>query len=229
MIGSSIGLIIQKQIDPEVMPVAQSALGVFTLALGFKMFLGSRNLPWLALALCLGGVTGYLLGLHQLFLSIGNDLRRAVGGSANFTEGFAVTFILFCIGPMTILGCLEDAIERKITLLSSKSVMDGFSAIFFAAAYGPALFATGVALLVFQGVLTLLAKPLQRIIGDENTIAEITGTGGLILVIVGINMLEIKELNSVDYLPSLIYAVIFAKLVARFSSNKQPLNQVNTF
>jgi len=225
LLGSSIGLIIQKHINPDVMPIAEVSIAVFTLGLGIKMFLGAKNLPLIALALCIGGITGYLLGIHQEVIQLGEVLRKSIGGSDNFSEGFAATFLLFCVGPMTILGCLEDAIERKITLLGSKSVLDGVTSIFFAAAFGPALIATAFALLLFQGILTLLAKPLQKLIGDEEALSDLSGTGGLILVLVSVEMMNIQKIHAVDFLPSIIFIIIFVKCLqsvrAKLEGRKQ--------
>jgi uncharacterized protein len=107
---------------------------------------------------------------------------------------------------MTLLGCLQDGLEGKIELLAIKSTMDGIAAVFFAAALGPGVLVTAGVVLVVQSAITFLAKPLKPIAGDQELLSEITGSGGVMLMGIGLGLLNIKNLPVATYLPALVLA-----------------------
>ena len=117
---------------------------------------------------------------------------------------------------MTLLGCVQDAIEKKIDILALKSTMDGIAAIFFAAATGAGILVTALLLLVFQGLLTLLAKPLESIAKDEALLSETSGVGGAILLSTGLGLLEIANLKGANYLPALVLAPVLVIAERKF-------------
>ena len=136
--------------------------------------------------------------------------KANLGGTGRFTEAIVATSILFCVGPMTLLGCIQDGLEGKSDLLALKSTMDGIAAVFFAAAMGPGVLVTAVVVLVFQGAITLAAGRLRKFAENASAVAEMSAAGGAILLATGFGLLGIKTLPTANFLPALVLAPLLA-------------------
>jgi len=218
-VGAAVGLLVGRAIPDAYKQVALQGLGLVTVGLGIGMFLKGRNPLIAALAVAGGGVLGLALGIHYGIESIAEWARvrfnEESGGT--FAQGLVTSFVLFCVGPMTLLGCLQDALERKIDLLSVKSTMDGVAAVFLAAASGAGVLVTALLVLLFQGTLTLLARYLRPLAQDEETLAETSGTGGALLLGTGIGLIGLKDLQTANYLPAVFIAPLLVVLFRRLS------------
>ena len=137
-------------------------------------------------------------------------------GSEKFSEGLVTSFILFCIGAMTIVGAIDEGVGRSSEVLLTKSLMDGFSAILLASAYGVGVIFSSVPLFVFQGSITLLAMYAASFFSPE-IIQGLSSVGGILLIGLGINILEIRKLRIVNLLPALLLVVIFIWLSSYFA------------
>ncbi|MDR3689884.1 MAG: DUF554 domain-containing protein [Fimbriimonas sp.] len=206
--GATVGWLVGKQIPGSYQTVALHGLGLVTCGLGVKMFLQSRNPLIAALAMAGGGVIGLAIGIHAGIGELAEWFKHSLGqgSSPRFVDGLITSFVLFCIGPMTLLGCMQDALEKKSELLSLKATMDGVAAVFLAAASGAGVLVTALLLLIYQGALTLAAGWLRPIAADEELLAETTATGGAILFATGLGLLEIKDLHTANYLPAVFFA-----------------------
>lgn len=206
------------------MPTVTIGLGVVTLGIAIKMFLESRNILLLAAAVVLGGLAGVSLGIAPAVAHWSQQAQDAVNGGDQFATGLVLTSVLFCVGPMTILGCMQDATEQKIELLSVKSVLDGFASIIFAAAFGYGVMATALVVLVVQGALTLMSLPLRRFLEDPDFLPELTGTGGAILAIVGLQLIGIQpqsgKFSPENYIPALFISPLLYFLVKKVQAKK---------
>jgi uncharacterized protein len=138
--------------------------------------------------------------------------HRAAHGQQRFIEGFVTASLVFCVGPLTILGSLSDGLGRGIDQLALKSVLDGFAAIAFAASFGWGVAASALTILVVQGSLTVIGFALGGFLPDAH-IAALTATGGLLLVGVGLRLLRIKQVPVGDLLPALIIAPLLVEAV----------------
>lgn len=215
--GASFGLLIGKALPPALEPIALSGLGLVTIGIGLKMFFQSKNVLIVAASIAIGGVIGAALGIDPGIAHFAEWARRLFGGEAGrFNEGLMTTSVLYCVGPMTLLGCMQDALEGRSEILNLKSTMDGISAVFFAAALGAGVLVTSLVVLIVQGAFTLLARRLRRLAGDEELLAEITATGGPILAAIGLGLLEIKKIPSADFVVALALAPLFVLLSRRF-------------
>lgn len=221
VIGSLIGLAVGGSFPDRVQDVAIFGIGLITMGLGVQMFLRTKNPLVTVGAICLGGILGALMGLDMGVEALAEWARVSLGGDSRFNEGFVTACVLFCIGPMTLMGCLQDALERKIELLVLKSLLDGVSSIFMAAALGIGVLVSAVFVLMFQGLLTGLAGFLSGFAKDEELVGESVACGGVIMLAIGLNITGIKEFSSVLFLPSLFLAPLFAvwsrRVLARFS------------
>lgn len=219
LLGAAIGLLLRNLMTQELVNTALTGLGLVTIILGIKMALEGKNVLVIAGSIAIGGVLGHLFGITQGLNSFAEWAKAALAGGGTFNEALLTTSILFCVGPMTLLGCLEDGLEGKIDLLSVKSLMDGIASIFFAAALGPGVLVTGIVVFIVQGALTLLAKRLKPLAEDKELLSITTATGGVILLAIGLGLANVVKIPSETYLPSLLLAPC-AVLVSRRISAK---------
>lgn len=210
-IGGLIGWAAGARIPASYQELVFAGLGIVTLGLGFKMLLGSKNILIVAAAIALGGMLGMAIGIQDALghLATWMKIRLGAQDDAGFVDIMITTSVLFCVGPMTLLGCMQDRLEKRIELLALKSTMDGVASIFFAVKSGPAVLATAVVVLVFQSLLTICAKPLQPVGEDEELLAELSAAGGVMLVGTGLGLLAIKAIPVANFLPALVLAPLF--------------------
>jgi len=205
-----------------------AGVGIVNIGLGLKMLFASKNILIVVGAIATGVIIGFSLGLQNGIESFGEWVKAAVGasGDRSFVDVFVGATLLFCVGPMTILGCIQDGLEGKIDLLAVKSVLDGFMAMFFATFSPAGIFATAVVVLVFQSLLTFAAAPLRPVTKDEELVSELNATGGVLLVAIGLGLLAIRKLPVADFLPALIIAPLLVLLVRRFTKKSTSAGSV---
>ncbi len=221
-VGAAVGLLVGRAAPESFRQVALHGLGLVTCAIGIKMFLQAKNPLIVAASIAIGGVIGVSLGLHSGIESLAEWARNSLGQgeSGSFAEGVITSFVLFCVGPMTLLGCIQDALEKKIELLSLKSTLDGIAAVFLAAGLGAGVLITAALMLVFQGALTLGARFLKPVSDDSEALAELSATGGAILLGTGLGLLEIKDLHTANYLPAIFLAPAIVLVGRRFKTRR---------
>lgn len=212
--GGLLGWGLGSRLPEAYKEIALAGLGLVTVGMGIKMFLASKNVLVVAGAIALGGVLGLAIGIHEAFTHLAEWIKGAFGvrDQGGFVDVMITTSVLYCVGPMTLLGCMQDRLEKRIDLLALKSTMDGIAAVFFGAISGPAMVATAAVVLVFQTALTVAAKPLKPLGDDEEMLADLTGSGGVMLVGTGLGLLAIKALPVANYLPALALAPLFVLL-----------------
>jgi uncharacterized membrane protein YqgA involved in biofilm formation len=219
-VGATVGLALGYALPTNLQEVALQGLGLVTLGLGLKMSLGSKNILLVAAAIVFGGVVGRLLGIEVGLTNVAEWMRTVTNGQGSFNEGLITSVVLFCVGPMTLLGCIQDALEGKIELLSLKSLMDGVAAVFLAATLGVGVLASAVLVLVIQGTLTLLARPLRPIAEDSEFVQEASAVGGLMLIGTGFGLLGIAKLAVPAFLPALLLAPVFVQVGRHYANNR---------
>lgn len=212
-VGAVIGLAVGRFVPSSAQEFALTGLGLVTIGMGIRMFLLSTNILIVAIAVGLGGALGHLMGLSVGLANFAEWARQQIGGGGRFNEALITTSVLYCVGPMTVMGCIQDALENKIELLALKSTMDGIVALFFAAALGPdgvALLVTAVVVLVVQGGITLAASRLKFLADDPYLLSEMSAAGGPILLAIGFGLANIKKIPTEVFLPALILAPMLA-------------------
>lgn len=207
VVGGVLGLIFRSKLPQKYITIFFQAIGLFTLFLGFSMSLKTNNPLLLVFSLILGAIVGTALSLQGRMERFSESIQRRFKLSGQrFSEGLVVSFLMFCMGSMTILGSIEEGLGGEPNLLYVKSLMDGFSSIALAASLGVGVILSAVPLLIYQGGLTLLAS----LLGDSFTsvmINELTAVGGILLIGLGLSILDIKKINVLDLLPSLVFIV----------------------
>jgi hypothetical protein len=212
IVGSLIGLIIHFRLPKRITLIAFQGIGLFTLFLGINMATKTNNFLIMIFSILLGSIIGELVDIDSAMNKFSEWLKNKIKSKNNkFSEGFITAFLLFCMGSMTILGAIEEGLGGASNLLLAKSILDGFSSIVLSASLGIGVIFSAIPLLIYQGGLTLFASLLQNFF-TEILINELTAVGGLLLIGLGINILEIKKLKILNMLPSLIIVVILTAI-----------------
>ncbi len=212
IIGSVAGVLFAKKISKEMTDVIQTACGVITLVMGVQMAFKYQNVVYLALALIIGGILGTAWDIDGKVLKFGQWLgsvfNKGEEGKGNFAYAFLNASVLFCVGAMAIVGSFKAGIEKDYSIIFLKSILDGFIAIGFSAAMGIGTAFSVISILIYQGSLTLLSIYIQQFV-SEQMIAELTGSGGVMIVMIGLNLLNIKSIKTANYLPAVLLSTIF--------------------
>lgn len=213
--GSVVGRAIGNRLPERVRETVMHVIGLMTLTLGVGLVVKTRNELVVLLALLLGAITGELLHIEDGIRRLGEWAEHRLTGKregGDFVRGFVTTSILFCVGPMTLLGCFQDGLTGEYPLLAIKSTLDGISSIAFASALGWGVLLSAVTVLVVQGGLTLGARWLQGPLSDPAVQAELFAAGGVMMLALGLRLLEIKPIRVGNLLPALVYAPLLVYL-----------------
>lgn len=217
-IGSLLGMYLQNSFPPNIHAIIFQAIGLGTILIGMQMSfkIPDGYLLILIFSLIGGGILGELIHLDVLLQNASEWLKNSLHiSNEKFTEGLITAFLLFCIGSMTIVGAIEEGISGKRELLMVKSLLDGVTSIAFASTYGIGVLFSILPMLFFQGGMTILAVQLQHIF-TEKIIAMISAVGGMLIIGIAINLLQLGTINIENLLPSLILAVVFTAVYERF-------------
>lgn len=210
LVGSTVGLLFHRRLPEKIVTIVFQAIGLFTLFLGFTMATKTANYLILIFSLVAGSMIGQWLTLDHALDRFSQRLKDRLGlQNDKFSEGLVTAFLLFCMGSMTILGAFEEGMGNPPNLLYAKSILDGFASIALAAGLGVGVAFSTIPLLLYQGGLTLFAGWLGEFFRDV-VLNEMTAVGGLMLIGLGINILEIKSLKVINMLPGLVVAVLLA-------------------
>ena len=222
LIGGSLGLIFGARIPDKLKSTVIAGMGLFTAAMGIQMFLDTEN-PLVVLgSLLIGTLLGEWWRIEDGLQNLGRYLekrfsREGDDGSNKFVRGFLTASLLFCVGPMTILGSIQDGLTGDYNLLAVKSVLDGFASLAFASTLGVGVLFSTLVILVFQGGISLFAAQLNAIV-TESVMNELTATGGVILIGLAISsLLEIKKIRVGNMLPGLAVAPLIVWMLGLFS------------
>lgn len=219
-VGASLGLLLRQALPGHLQTTALVGIGLVNIALGVKMFLGSRSVLIVAGAVAIGGLIGAGLGLTALFDRLAASFTGLFGRQNGLSEGLTTATILFCVGPMTLLGCIQDAMTGRSELLDLKSLLDGIASVFLAATLGAGVVLSAGSVLVIQGLLTLFARPLRPLAEREDYLAEITGIGGILILAIGINLTHLQKIPTADYLPALVLGPAMVAAGARWRARR---------
>lgn len=229
LVGGALGTFLGHRFPERMHETIFAALGLFTLFIGMDSALATGNALIVLGSLLLGGLVGEALDLDARLTAFGGWLQKRLGGaqegeesSNRFVQAFVTASIVFCVGPLTIQGAIEDGLMGDYTKLAIKSMLDGFAALAFAATLGPGVLASIIVILGFQGGLALLAQ-FGAAFFTEPMIAEMTAAGGVVLLSIGFRLLQIKEIRSANLLPALFVAPLAVAVMDALGVNYYPL------
>lgn len=208
LVGGLLGLVLNKKMPGRVTSIYFQAIGLFTIAIGATMAVSMEKILIIVSSLAIGSLLGEWWNLEKGAEQLSEYLKKRFKiGSERFSEGLVTAFLLFCVGSMTILGTIQEGTGGSPDLLYTKSMMDFFSAILLASAFGVGVAFSALPLFLFQASLTLLAMFASHFF-TEDIILGLTNVGGILLIGLGINILEIKKLRIMNMLPSLVIVVL---------------------
>ncbi len=222
-IGSLIGLFFKHQIDHSYQGILFQAIGLGVMLMGIQMGLKVPGKHWvvLMLGLLFGTLTGLYLDLVDSFGNVASYLKTFFQvEDPDFSQGLVTAFIIFCIGAMTIIGSLEEGLKGNRTIILTKSVLDGFTAMLLSGAYGIGVMFSIIPLFIFQSSITISAYYLHRWL-KEDDLNLISGVGGILIVGIGLEMLEIKDIALEDMLPALLFAPVIYRIFDKLNVIKR--------
>ena len=213
--GTTVGLIFGRLIPESLQRTIQIAVGLFVIVIGMQMALKTRNPLVLLVSVLIGVVAGELLRIDaglQALARWAEQRTRRDGQPGRVNLAFITTTLIFCVGPLTVLGSFLDGTRGDITLLAIKSTLDGVTSIVFAATLGWGVYLSALSVLIVQGTLTLIAVLVHAGLSDLET-AELTAAGGIAVLAIGLGLLDIKAIKVANFLPALIVAPLLAALL----------------
>ena len=216
LIGGMVGIAMGDKIPDRVRVIVVQVIGMVTIGLGLSDLLKTHNMVFPLLGMVFGAVIGELLRIEDRLEGIGEVIRKRFAkrqDPGRFISGFVTATLLFCIGPLTILGAIQDASGETPQLYIIKGTLDGFMSVIFGAIHGVGVLFSAVSVFVVQGSLTLFGTQLDSLLNDRMRI-ELFATGGLAVMAIGLNLLDIKKIRLGSLLPGLIVTPVLVQLFA---------------
>ena len=213
VLGSFLGLLLKKGLPEKITDAIMKGVALCVLYIGLDGCLEGDNALIAILSMVLGAILGELLDLDKRMRSLGDWVQKRTehlvtnGGQASISEGFVTASLLFCVGAMAIVGALQDGLTGDHSTLFAKSLLDGISSIVFGASLGLGVAFSAVAILLYQGSISLMASFLQPYLGDA-VIAEMTCVGSLLIVALSLNMLGLTKIKVMNLVPAIFLPIL---------------------
>lgn len=222
VVGGGLGLLLGSKLNDKLKNTVIAGLGVFTTVYGISLFLKTGNSLIVLGSVLIGILLGEWWHIEDGLNALGSWLESKFNswshdsGQKDFIKGFVTASLVFCIGPMAIIGSIEDGLTGNFNTLVVKAILDGFTAMAFASSLGVGVLFSAVMVLLYQGGITLLAGQVQHI-ATTSMMNELTATGGVILVALAISsLLEIKKIRTGNFLPALLVAPLIVWVISLF-------------
>jgi uncharacterized membrane protein YqgA involved in biofilm formation len=216
VLGTLIGLVVKNKVGESYQQLIFTSSGLITLVIGFSMALQSNSLLVILFATILGGAAGFALRIEDRIMALGEWMERRLAGSRssaesarNFALGFLNASLLFCSGAMTVVGSIQAGTSGDYQLILIKSIMDGAMAVIFTTIYGIGVMASALFVLIYQGFFTIGGSYIAPALG-EGGITELAAVGGILLLMIGFNLLDIRKTKTGNFLPAMIVAPLLA-------------------
>jgi uncharacterized protein len=220
LLGGIIGTFLGDRLPRPLRDNIVRGVGLFVLAMGAKFAFETTNLLYMLGGMLIGGVIGSLWGIDARLVALGEALQRRFsrGASTTVAEAFVTAAIVFCVGPLTFLGAIRNGLTGDASLLTVKSVLDGFTSLALAATLGWGVLLTIPLILVYQGGLALGASLFAGLLSDEQ-LREMSAVGGLLIIGVGLKLLAIRDVKVADFLPAIVVSPVLVAAVQRIKEN----------
>lgn len=216
LVGSLIGFAFKNKLSKRYEEPVFIAAGIISLTIGITMAITTKHILIFAVSIMLGGVTGTFFRIEEKIELFGEFLKNRFAfkeNSENFALGFLTSSILFCSGSMSIVGSFQAGTQGVYDLIFTKSVIDGFVAVFMSTVYGIGVAFSIISIFVYQGALTILSSFLEPYV-SETMLNEVSAVGGATVMMIGINLLKLAKIKTGDFLPALIYSILLVLLIS---------------
>jgi len=219
IIGSGLGLLLRNRLGDAYKSVILQGVGILTLVIGMQMALKTDNILIVLISVILGGISGQLLRLEEKIDIFADHVKNKFANQDDvyFSEGFITASIIFCIGPMTILGSINDGLRGDINLLAIKSVLDGFTALALTTTFGIGVIFSIFTIIIIQGGITFSALLIEQFFNNM-MINEMTAVGGVLIIGIGFILLDLKKIKVATFLPALLFAPFLVMIYQKVSS-----------
>lgn len=212
IVGSLLGRLMSG-IPDTIRQTVMQGIGLAVILLGLKMSFETRNILLLIVSIVLGSIVGELMGIEKGLNQAGLWLEKKLGGSkqGSIATGFVTATLVYCIGAMAVLGAMDSGLRNNHDILYTKAMLDGFSAIIFTSTLGIGVLFSAVPVLFYQGLIALLSTQIYGLVSKEMLdamLVEVTAVGGLMIIAIGINILELRKINVANMLPALLIAAV---------------------
>jgi uncharacterized membrane protein YqgA involved in biofilm formation len=200
-------------IPEAIRQTVMQGIGLAIVVLGMKMSLDTNNILLVIVSIVLGSMIGELMGIEKSLNRLGQWLEKKMGGNrqGKIATGFVTATLVYCIGAMAVLGSLDSGLRNNHDILYTKAMLDGLSSIIFSSTLGIGVLFSAVPVFLYQGAIALLATQINSLISPamlEAILAEVTAVGGLMIIAIGINILELKKISVANMLPALVIAAV---------------------
>ncbi|HLR21805.1 MAG TPA: DUF554 domain-containing protein [Tissierellaceae bacterium] len=213
IIGSLLGINIRGGIKEDSRNTIIDGIGLVVMVIGIMDGIKSENIVLVIISIVLGSLIGEIIGIEKRLNQFGNKMEKRFGkGNSNFAKGFITTSLISCIGAMSIVGALESGLRNDYSTLYIKSILDGISSIIFASTLGIGVGFAAIPVFIYQGSITILAYYLKDIL-TNTVILEMSSIGGILIMALGINLLDIKRIKVGNMLPAVFIPVIYQLLI----------------
>ncbi|MFY0546284.1 DUF554 domain-containing protein [Brevibacillus sp. H7] len=217
IVGSLVGRLLSG-IPDTIRQTVMQGIGLAVVLLGLKMSFETQNILLLIFSIVLGSIVGEVMGIEKGLNQVGQWLENKLGGSkqGSIATGFVTATLVYCIGAMAVLGAMDSGLRQNHDILYTKAMLDGFSAIIFTSTLGIGVLFSAVPVLFYQGVIALLSTQIYGLVSKEMLdamLVELTAVGGLMIIAIGINILELRKINVANMLPALVIAAVGVPLI----------------
>ena len=220
VITGSFGVFVGNKLPNRIRDISLSGLGLITIMVGVESFLDTSNAVIPLISILIGGIIGSLIEIEKKLESAGEWLKTKTyknqnlknNKSKNFVEGFVVASLIACVGPISILAPFKEIISDDLNLMYIKTGLDAIMVFIYSGTMGIGVIFSALSLLIVQGFFTLLAIILGNSFLNESMINELTSTGGLMILSIGLRLLNIKKLPTADMIPGLLIAPLIIKI-----------------
>lgn len=221
--GGALGALLGDRLPHKMRETVLQGLGLMTMVIGISMAIQTQNALIPLFSVLIGGILGELLNIDGALEQLGKrvEARFAPGGEdggGRFAQGFVTASLVFCVGPMTILGSIQDGLTGDYTLLAIKSLMDAFASLALAASLGPGVILSAATILVYQGGLTLAAMAFGSALGGVTAatpwVVEMTATGGVVIMSIAFILLDIKRIRAANLTPAIFIAPLIVAVLS---------------
>jgi uncharacterized membrane protein YqgA involved in biofilm formation len=216
--GTIIGLLVGSRLPKQVQERVLAGLGLITLVIGVDLALAWRdtNALYVLGGVLLGGIAGELLGIERRLTGLGDRIQRRVsrGGASRVSEAFVTASLLFCVGPLSVVGPIQDGLTGDYQALATKAMLDGFASIALASTLGWGVGLAAVVVLVYQGAIAMAATLFKDLLpAHGEALAALTSAGGVLIIGISLKLLELKDVRVGNFLPALVFAPALYGLV----------------
>ena len=213
VIGTLVGFALKQRLPERVSSIVMQGLGLVTALIGISMMITTQNVLVVLVSMVTGGVLGELLRIEEGLDRLGARVERRFSKErGTFAKAFVTSALLYCVGPMAIVGALQDGLRGDYSVLLTKSMMDGIASVAFASTLGIGVLFSALPVGAYQGGITIGASLLQPYLTSA-MITEMTATGGLLILGIAMNLLQITKIRVGNLLPAILVAAILSAVV----------------